>query len=76
MYVIGTVLTSIALWVATQTTSQAEFDQHVADGQCERATDRWVKKANQLDQRPADKMLIQEEREAKETKLQQCSKSG
>ncbi len=76
VYAVGTVLISVALWFASQTTSQEEFDLHVTDKQCERATDRWIKKANQLDERPADKMLIQQEREAKEMKLQQCSKSG
>ena len=76
MYSIGTVLTAVALWLVTSTVTQAEFDTHVANNDCRRATDRWITKANQLDARPKDGGLKKEERKAREDKNQQCAKKG
>lgn len=76
VYSIGTVLIGAALWLVTATVTQAEFDQHVSDKQCERATDRWIKKRNQLDERPEDKKLIQDERQALKDQEQQCGKKS
>lgn len=76
VYSIGTVLVGAALWVVTSTVTQADFDEHVANNDCRRATDRWITKANQLDARPGDKGMKKEERQAREDKNRQCKKKG
>ena len=76
MYAIGTALIGIALWIVTTTVTQADFEEHVANNDCRRATDRWITKANQLDQRPTDRGLKKEERQAREDKNRQCKKKG
>lgn len=76
MYGVGTVLVGAALWLVSNTVSQDEFDEHVATKQCERATDRWIKKKNQLDERPHDQRMIEDERQALEDKVQQCGTTG
>ena len=76
VYAVGTVILSALVWGYTEITPKADFDQHVADKQCERATDRWITAANNLDKRPEDQSLKKAERQASSDKEQQCKKTS